>query len=169
MDTCLHGRALRNDPAPGDRALRNALGCFPTGVAIVTAQSPDGIPLGLTINSFSSVSLAPPLILWSLREHSPLMASFVLGMPFTVNVLGCGQEAVARQFASPSPDRFAGVSWHAEQQGLPHIAGAIAYFDCRLCNIHRAGDHRLLIGSVEHFAANEGQPLLFARGVFRGI
>jgi flavin reductase (DIM6/NTAB) family NADH-FMN oxidoreductase RutF len=153
---------------PGDaRLLRDALGRFPTGVAVVTGRSSEGAPFGLTINSFSSLSLDPPLISWSLRANSPLLACLPLGAAFAVNVLGGAQEAVARQFSAPRPDRFTGIRWRHGLGGLPHLEGAVAWFDCRLAASHEAGDHRLLIGGIKQFAAAAGEPLLFVQGVFR--
>ena len=154
-------------PVAPQRALRDALGRFPTGVAVVTALSAEDRPFGLTINSFSSLSLDPALILWSMRETSPLLAGFPVGCRFAVNVLGRAQEPVARQFSSPRADRFEGLRWHPGATGLPHLEGAVAWFDCRLQDLHRAGDHRLLIGDVERFAAVDGEPLLFVQGRFR--
>jgi flavin reductase (DIM6/NTAB) family NADH-FMN oxidoreductase RutF len=170
QDRIEHGgvRRLRR-PVDGHRALRDALGCFPTGVAVVTGRSAEGAPFGLTINSFSSVSLDPPLVAWSLRSGSPLVAFFRRGAAFTVNVLGSEQEPVARQFSSPRPDRFSDIRWHHGLGGLPHLDGAVAWFDCRLTASHEAGDHRLLIGGVEQFAAVEGEPLLFVQGAFRTL
>lgn len=159
----------QRERAAAGRALRDALGCFATGVAVVTALSDEGRPVGLTINSFNSLSLDPPLILWSLRASSPLAACFVPGTRFAVNVLGSAQEAVARQFSTPRPDRFVGIRWRMGPSALPHLDGAVAYFDCRLQDSHEAGDHRLLIGAVERFAAPEGEPLLFVHGSFRTL
>lgn len=155
-------------PAP-QRALRDALGRFPTGVAVVTGRSAEGVPFGLTINSFGSLSLEPPLIVWSLRAGSPLLACFPPGGAFTVNVLGRAQEAVARQFATSRRDRFHGIRWRHGHGGLPQLDGALAWFDCRLADHHAAGDHRLLIGAVERFATADGEPLLFVQGCFRSL
>jgi flavin reductase (DIM6/NTAB) family NADH-FMN oxidoreductase RutF len=175
-----HG-GLPRDPATPGRALRDALGCFPTGVAVVTGLAADGRPFGLTINSFTSLSLEPPLILWSLRSESPLRRCFHGDARFAVNVLGSAQEPIARQFASPRPDRFAGIRWRPGPggprhlagapllAGLPHLEGAVAWFDCRLRDTHDAGDHRILIGGVERFATAGGEPLLFVQGGFRPL
>lgn len=171
----LHDAVPPREPVPPQRALRDALGCFPTGVAVVTGLAEDGRPFGLTINSFTSLSLDPPLILWSLRAGSPLLPCFPAGARFAVNVLGSAQEPIARQFASPRPDRFAGIHWRPGPVGLPHLAGlprldgAVAYFDCRLRDSHDAGDHRILIGGVERFATATGEPLLFVQGGFRTL
>jgi flavin reductase (DIM6/NTAB) family NADH-FMN oxidoreductase RutF len=162
---CGHPR----NPAAAGRALRDTLGCYATGVAVVTAVAEDGRPFGLTINSFSALSLDPPLVLWSLRRSSPLVAQFPARSRFAVNVLGSAQEAIARQFSAPRPDRFAGIRWNPGPGGLPHLEGAVAYFDCRLEDSHATGDHRLLIGAVEWFAAAEGEPLLFVQGRFRTL
>jgi len=174
------GGPQRESAAPG-RALRDALGCFPTGVAVITGLAADGRPFGLTINSFTSLSLDPPLILWSLRSGSPLLPCFHGGARFAVNVLGSAQESIARQFSSPRPDRFAGIRWRPGPVGLhhlagvptlagmPHLEGAVAWFDCRLRDSHEAGDHRILIGGVERFATAGGEPLLFVQGGFRAL
>lgn len=165
------GRGSRPAAAPrgAQRALRDALGCYPTGVAVVTGRTAEGAPFGLTINSFASLSLDPPLIAWSLRSTSPLLPCFAPATAFTVNVLGRAQEAVARQFAAPRPDRFTGIRWRHGLGALPHLEGAVAWFDCRIAASHVAGDHRLLIGTVERFAAIPGEPLLFVQGAFRSL
>jgi len=162
------GGPRRESAAPG-RGLRDALGCFPTGVAVITGLAADGRPFGLTINSFTSLSLDPPLILWSLRSGSPLLPCFLGGARFAVNVLGSAQESIARQFSSPRPDRFAGIRWRPGAAGLPHLEGTVAWFDCRLRDSHEAGDHRILIGGVERFATAGGEPLLFVQGGFRAL
>ncbi len=154
-------------PVPAERAFRDALGCYATGVAVVTGVSAQGTPFGLTINSFSALSLAPPLILWSLRSNSPLAACFDDGRPFAVNVLAADQQAVARQFATPRDDRFAGISWRTGPLGTPHLDDAVAVFDCRLSARHSAGDHELLVGHVQQFTSTPAEPLLFLRGSFR--
>lgn len=169
FDPCTSGGRLPRPPQVTPRALRDALGRFPTGVAVVTGRSAEGLPFGLTINSFSSLSLEPPLVVWSLRASSPLITCFPPAGAFTVNVLGRAQEAIARQFATPRPDRFTGIRWRHGTGGLPHIDGAVAWFDCRLADHHAAGDHRLLIGTVERFATAAGEPLLFVQGSFRTL
>jgi len=156
-------------PVATERAFRDALGCYATGVAVLTSLSPEGLPFGLTINSFSSLSLDPPLILWSLRKQSPLAGSFAEGQAFTVNVLSADQPAMARQFATPRDDRFEGVAWCTGPGGTPHLEGVAAAFDCRVWARHSAGDHELLIGHVDHFVATPAAPLLYVRGAFRHL
>ena len=151
------------------RDLRSALGCFATGVTVVTGLAAGGAPFGLTVNSFSSVSLDPPLVLWSLRTNSALAPQFVEGARFVVNVLGSAQQSIAQQFASACADRFAGVAWQRGHRGLPHLENAIAHFDCRLTAVHDAGDHHLLVARVEQFAARDGDPLLFVRGRYGAL
>ncbi len=160
--------SAQTDLAP-ERAFRNTLGCHATGVSVVTCLSAQGQPVGLTINSFSALSLAPQLILWSLREQSPLADCFVEGHPFTVHMLAADQQALARQFASPLADRFTGVRWHSGPHGAPRLAGALAVLDCRVWQRQRAGDHLLLIGEVLHHEATPAPPLLYLRGAFRQL
>lgn len=143
------------------RDLRQALARFVTGVAIVTAADPDGAPLGLTINSFSSVSLDPPLVLWSLSHRSSSRAAFLAARHFAVNVLGAGQQDLSASFARPLADRFLGVDWRPGFGGAPVLAGCIATFECAAAGHIPAGDHLILLGRVERYQHRPGAPLVF--------
>jgi len=153
-------------PPSGDshRALRTALGRFATGVAVVTTVTPAGRPVGLTVNSFSSVSLDPPLVLWCLRRSSASLPAFLTADRFAVNLLAARQRHLAARFAAPVPDRFAGVPWQPDRHRLPLLSGTIAYFACRRARLLDAGDHLLLIGQVEDHATAPGEPLIFLDG-----
>lgn len=148
------------------RDFRNALGAFATGVTIVTAMSPDGKPYGITCNSFASVSLNPPLVLWSLGMFSQGLPIFQNASHFAVNVLGASQQALASQFARSSADKFAGASWTPGLGNAPVLADVIASFQCRAANRYYGGDHVIFLGAVEAYAYNRNEPLLFARGGF---
>jgi flavin reductase (DIM6/NTAB) family NADH-FMN oxidoreductase RutF len=148
------------------REFRTALGSFATGVTIVTAKAADGRPIGLTCNSFASVSLNPALVLWSLVVHSPNMTVFQEASHFTVNVLGASQGDLAMQFARSSEDKFAGVTWTPGLGGAPVLAGAVAHFQCRSADRYYGGDHVIFLGAVEAFAHTRDEPLLFSRGKF---
>ena len=156
---------LASDHSPIDpRDFRTALGSFATGVTIITAMAPDGKPVGLTCNSFASVSLNPPLVLWSLLIYSQSMAVFQNASHFTVNVLGASQHALATRFATPSDDRFAGVDWTPGLGNAPVIKDSVANFQCRAADRYYGGDHVIFLGAVEAYAYNRTEPLLFARG-----
>jgi flavin reductase (DIM6/NTAB) family NADH-FMN oxidoreductase RutF len=146
------------------RDFRSALGTYATGVTIITAATPDGKPYGLTCNSFASVSLNPPLVLWSLVIFSQGMSIFQNASHFAVNVLGTSQQALATKFATSSVDRFAGVEWTAGLGNAPILAGSVANFQCRAVNRYYGGDHVIFLGAVEAYAYNRQEPLLFARG-----
>lgn len=146
---------------------RKALSCFCTGVTVITAASDDGRRAGLTVNSFSSVSLNPPLVLWNLFLHSPSMPVFQAASHFCVNVLSTEQESLAHHFARPSEDKFASVPWEPGLGGAPKIAGAIAQFECRNSERYYGGDHVIFLGAVENYIHGSGHPLLFIRGTFR--
>ena len=148
--------------------LRRALGHFPTGVTVVTTRGRDGRYLGLTANSFTSVSLDPPLISWSLRRQSGLFDEFREGRHFAVNVLAASQFALATQFARATADKFAGVELRAGLEGIPLIAGCIAYFECATVGCHIEGDHGIFIGHVKRFAAgaSDDVPLVFCKGSY---
>jgi flavin reductase (DIM6/NTAB) family NADH-FMN oxidoreductase RutF len=148
------------------RDFRNALGTFATGVTIVTAMAADGKPYGVTCNSFASVSLNPPLVLWSLGMFSQGLSIFQNASHFTVNVLGASQQALASQFAKSSDDKFAGVSWTPGLGSAPILADSVANFQCRAANRYYGGDHIIFLGAVEAYSYNRQEPLLFARGGF---
>src|SRR6266700_2316144 len=142
------------------RDFRNALGTFATGVTIVTAMTADGKPYGVTCNSFASVSLNPPLVLWSLGMFSQGLTIFQNASHFAVNVLGASQQALASQFSKSSADKFVGVSWR------PGLVDSVANFQCRAVNRYYGGDHVIFLGAVEAYAYNRQEPLLFAHGGF---
>jgi flavin reductase (DIM6/NTAB) family NADH-FMN oxidoreductase RutF len=154
-----------SDSSPIDpRDFRSALGTYATGVTIVTAATPEGKPYGLTCNSFASVSLNPPLVLWSLLIYSQGMNIFQNASHFAVNVLGVSQQALATKFANSSVDRFSDVAWTPGLGGAPILAGSVANFQCRAVNRYYGGDHVIFLGAVEAYAYNRQEPLLFARG-----
>lgn len=146
------------------RDFRNALGTFATGVTIITATARDGRPYGLTCNSFASVSLNPPLVLWSLGMFSQGLTIFQNASHFAVNVLGASQQELAHRFARYSSDRFAGVEWTPGLGNAPILANSVANFQCRAANRYYGGDHVIFLGAVEAYAYNGQEPLLFARG-----
>lgn len=149
------------DPA---RALRDAFGCFATGVTVVTLRDPEGRPAGLTVNSFSSLSLTPPLCLFSVGRSQVSAPWFKKASAFAVNVLALEQEALAWQFARPAEDKFSGVEWTHGNDGVPLLDGALATFECRTWDIHDGGDHHLVIGEIVRHDRTGAAPLLFHRG-----
>lgn len=153
-------------PAFDARDFRTALGCFGTGVTVITTVAPDGRRVGLTANSFSSVSLNPPLVLWSLVNHSPSMQAFQDASHFCINVLRQEQSDLALHFARPSEDKFAGINWQAGLGGAPKLDGVLAQFECRNAYRYYGGDHVIFLGAVEAYNHHQGAPLLFSRGAF---
>lgn len=146
------------------RALRHVLGQFATGVTVVASRAADGTLAGLTANSFSALSLAPPLVLWALRRSSHSLPVFEAAPRFVVNVLTEEQVELARRFASSVPAKFEGIAYALNAHGLPLLHGAAAWFECRTVSSQDAGDHRLFIGEVERFTAADVAPLLFHSG-----
>src|SRR5450756_1232153 len=146
------------------RDFRNALGTYATGVTIITAAGADGKPYGLTCNSFASVSLNPPLVLWSLVLYSSSLSVFQNAGHFAINVLGASQQALANKFAKSSEDKFAGVEWTSGVGDAPLLKDSVANFQCRAVNRYYGGDHVIFLGAVEAYAYNRDEPLLFARG-----
>lgn len=143
-------------------ALRQALARFATGVAVVTGLGPDGTPVGLTVSSFASVSLDPPLVAWGLARRSRQGAAFRVGAALAINVLGEGQEALSRRFAGgPQAERFAGVGWRPGLGGAPLLEGCLASFEGIIRRRITAGDHWLLLCAAQRFAWRDGPPLLF--------
>jgi flavin reductase (DIM6/NTAB) family NADH-FMN oxidoreductase RutF len=149
-------------------AFRRALGCFPTGVAVVTANS-NGRPVGLTVNSFSSVSLDPPLVLWSLRSDSPSRDAIVAANHFVVNVLSREQGPIALRFARPAEDKFAGLQSVLNRWGAPCLSDCSARFECEIEQVHEAGDHVIFIGRVTEFQTMGLKPLIFSEGALQAL
>lgn len=160
--------AERTRPAIEPTLLRQHLGCFPTGVAIVTTRTADGQPAGLTCNSFSSVSLEPPLVLFSLRKASRLLGTFQQAEGFAIHILGEHQDALSGRFASSKVEhKFEGVAWREGELGMPLLDDCLASFECRLFAAHDAGDHVIFIGEVHHLGAGTGeQALVFYKGAY---
>jgi len=152
------------------RALRQVLGSYPTGVAIVTTRAADGRPVGLTINSFASLSLEPALVLWSLVDRSPSLEAFRDAPHFAISVLGSDQQAVAQRFATAGlPEKFDGVPVREAPEGLPVIDGSLAVLVCAVERCTPAGDHLLFMGRVLRMDRREGKPLVFHGGRFAAI
>ena len=158
-----HAQALT--PAFSDDAFRSALSMFATGVTIVTALDAHGRPVGLTANSFNSVSIAPPLVLWSLSRQAGSMPAFAHGSHYAVHILAASQHALAERFASKAVDRFEGIAWTAGAGGVPLLQGAAAVFECFNRSRYDEGDHVIFVGEVEACRHNAGaQPLIFHGG-----
>jgi flavin reductase (DIM6/NTAB) family NADH-FMN oxidoreductase RutF len=152
------------DGAVDARALRHALGRFATGVAVVTTRTPAGKLEGLTANSFSSVSLDPPLVLWCLQREAASAPSFAAAGMFAVNVLAAHQHTLSRHFATPTADKFAGLRHAPGLGGCPLLADSLAHFECRTENAVDAGDHTIIIGRVLRLTHRDGEPLIFSAG-----
>jgi flavin reductase (DIM6/NTAB) family NADH-FMN oxidoreductase RutF len=146
------------------RDFRNALGTYATGVTIITAIAADGKPYGLTCNSFASVSLNPPLVLWSLGLYSTSLGVFQNASHFAINVLGASQQALANKFAKSTEDKFVGVEWTPGLGSAPLLTESVATFQCRAANRYYGGDHVIFLGAVEAYSYNRNEPLLFAHG-----
>jgi flavin reductase (DIM6/NTAB) family NADH-FMN oxidoreductase RutF len=153
--------------AGGDtRALRDALGRFATGVTVVTTRCASGKLEGLTANSFSAVSLDPPLVLWSLRKAAASLPGFAQAPHFAVNVLAADQHEISSHFARSRPDKFDGVDYRAGLGGCPVIADALASFECSMETQVEGGDHIIFIGRVHRACYRDGEPLIFAGGAY---
>ena len=149
--------------------LREALGNFVTGVTIITTRNEDGLH-GLTANSFSSVSLDPPLVLFSLSRTADCFDAFEDTEFFAINVLRSDQEVLSSRFATKDIDKWIGVDWRPGLGGCPLLDGAIATFECRVTARHEGGDHVIYVGEVRGFARYpEGAPLAFFRGRYAGV
>jgi flavin reductase (DIM6/NTAB) family NADH-FMN oxidoreductase RutF len=149
------------------REFRNALGMFATGVTIVTARTAAGDLVGLTASSFNSVSVLPPLVLWSLAQAAGTMGAFSNGKHYAINVLAADQQALAEQFAARGTDRWAGVAFTEGVSGAPLLAGAAATFECFNRSQYAEGDHVIFVGEVERCSHREvASPLLYHGGNF---
>lgn len=146
--------------------LRKALGSFGTGVTIVTTKSTDERLVGVTANSFSSVSLDPAIVLWSLQKTSPSLAAYDESGRFVINVLALTQIEHSRRFASSNPDKFNGVDYRPGLGGLPVLEGCAATFECRTIQRIDVGDHILYLGQVEAYKHHDQTALLYVQGKY---
>jgi flavin reductase (DIM6/NTAB) family NADH-FMN oxidoreductase RutF len=145
---------------------RAALGMFATGVTIVTARDASGRLVGLTANSFNSVSLEPPLVLWSLAKTAGSMPVFARGSHYAIHILAADQKDLAERFAAKVADRFAGVAWQPGPTGVPLIEGCAAVFECFNRSQYEEGDHVIFVGEVERCHRTQASPLIFHGGRF---
>jgi flavin reductase (DIM6/NTAB) family NADH-FMN oxidoreductase RutF len=158
-------------PAPTDdpRALRQLFGCFATGVTVVTTRDRLGRPRGMTANSFTSVSLTPPLILVCVATDAPIWPTFATAAHFAVNVLADYQRDVSQRFARPAEDKFAGIAWQEGAFGVPLIGGSAALLECRRVREIEVGDHMILLGEVLQATHRPAAPLIFHRGGYAAL
>ena len=158
-----HRRAA--SPAFGTEDFRAALAMFATGVTIVTALDADSRPVGLTANSFNSVSIEPPLVLWSLSLQAGTLPAFERGSHYAVHILASDQHALAERFARKEIDRFEGVAYRPGKHGVPILDGAAAVFECFNRSRYEEGDHVIFVGEVERCAKqDDAHPLIFHGG-----
>jgi len=143
---------------------RQLCGRFPTGVVVITTTMNDGRPVGMTANSFTSVSLEPPLVSVNVDHHAAMHCHMAGAQRFAINILESRQEALSRRFAEEHPDRFDGVGYRLSEGGLPLLDGALAILECARHTAFEAGDHTIVIGEVTGGQVGEGRPLLYYRG-----
>jgi len=146
------------------KELRRALGSFPTGIAIVTTENETGEPIGLTVNSFNSVSLDPPLIIWSISLSAPSISAFRYNKSFAVNILSSDQKNLCEKFSTPSTDKFEGIAWKKSLMGIPLITDSIAQFECITHATYPGGDHEIYVGRVINYSYIDMKPLILSKG-----
>ncbi len=149
------------------RAYRNALGHFGTGVTVITTSTNEG-PIGMTVNSFASVSLEPALVLWSLSKTSGRFDAFQNAEHYSIHVMREDQDKLALEFAK-NADAFETCDWRYDGYSVPLLNNALTRFDCHQQAVHDAGDHVIIVGQVKGVVANKGAPLIFAKGQFGGF
>lgn len=162
------GVADRRLPTYDSREIRNLLGLFPTGVAVITAQSDGEPPVGMTINSFASVSLDPALVLWSLSKRSASLRAVEDAGAFAIHFLGDSDRQIAERFASRCEDRFAGLNYTTGVTGAPLLESCMARIECQTTSVVDGGDHKIFIGAIVNMteSAKGRAPLVFHRGQF---
>lgn len=165
--TLLLERPLKRGPAVEPATMRQVLGHYPTGVSIVSAIGTDGAPVGLTIGSFSSVSLEPPLVAFYPMRTSNTFKEIRAAGAFAVNVLGSNHDYYCRAFSRDRSERFSGIDWEPRAIGAPILANAAAWIDCTVERIEEAGDHYWVLGRVRALDIGTGaEPLVFFKGGF---
>jgi flavin reductase (DIM6/NTAB) family NADH-FMN oxidoreductase RutF len=145
---------------------RQAVGAFTTGVTVVTTCDEAGVRYGLTANSFASVSLEPPLVLFCVDQRAPSLDGFNRSRHFAINVLAADQEPIAKRFARRADDKFAGLDWRVGIFGAPLLDRCIAHIECTFEHLYPSGDHAIVIGRVHRVRVYQGEPLIFHRSRF---
>jgi len=148
--------------------LRQALGKFATGVTVVTCHGAKG-PCGITANSFSSVSLEPPLVLWNIAKVSHSLRAYLDAEYFAINVLAAGQQELSSHFAQSDHTVFIGIDYDTSDRGVPLLPDSVASFECRTHQVHDCGDHYIIVGEVDSYRSNEREPLLFYNGRYASV
>ena len=156
-------------PEFDSKQFRQALSQFATGVTVITVRRPDGTFAGVTINSFNSVSLEPPLVLWSLAHTASSMGAFTASTGYVINVLSGDQIELAQRFAKPGDDRFSALPYSLSREGIPVLEGSVAWFECRHRSRYVEGDHMIFVGHVERCHSHPHRTLGFHRGRFIAI
>jgi 3-hydroxy-9,10-secoandrosta-1,3,5(10)-triene-9,17-dione monooxygenase reductase component len=151
------------------KTFRQCLGKFATGVTVVTCADQDGNPCGITANSFSSVSLDPPLVLWNIAKVSNSLSAYMDAKHFVINVLSTDQATLSSHFARSDHTLFRDIEYSLSADGAPWLPGTLAAFECRTHEIHDCGDHYIIIGEVLRFTSSEKDPLLFYGGSYRQL
>lgn len=145
--------------------LRKTLGKYSTGVTVVTSIDSNGNPIGMTVNSFTSVSLEPALVLWCIDKKQPSYNSFMNAEGYAVNILSKAQNDLCYRFASQIDDKFENINWKRSENGFPIIENCLAWFDCKKWNYYSGGDHQILVGEVTSFDSTELEPLIYWNGL----
>ena len=146
--------------------LRQNLGQFATGVTVITCTDRNGTPCGITANSFASVSLEPPLVLWSVAKTCNSLGAYLEAEHFAIHVLTADQQDLSEHFARSDHTRFDQVEFALSDHGVPLLPGVLARFDCRRFRIHDGGDHHIIVGEVLTHQARRGEPLVFCQGSY---
>jgi flavin reductase (DIM6/NTAB) family NADH-FMN oxidoreductase RutF len=148
---------------------RRICGKFASGITIATVKDASGAPHGMTANSFTSVSMTPPLVLICVDHSARILEHFRIGPHFGVNILGAGQKHLSDKFAGRGYDRFEGVEWFPGETGVPLLPGVLATIECARVNLVTAGDHDIVIGEVLHANCQDGEPLVFYASEYRSL
>jgi flavin reductase (DIM6/NTAB) family NADH-FMN oxidoreductase RutF len=166
----MSSKAIQDRFVPVDTWLyRRTCAQFTTGITVVTVLDNLGHPHGMTLNSFSSISLEPPLVMVSIDLRNAILGHFISSSWFAINILADHQENLSRRFSTPVEDRFIGVNWHAGISGTPILDGTLAYLECSVVRTFEAGDHTVLIGEVRQAGYVEGKPLIYFDSGYRGL
>ena len=151
------------------RELRNAFGCFATGITVVTTKDRSGTPVGITANSFSSLSLDPPLVLFCVDSSINSFEAFESCRNFCVNILRDSQQDLSDNFARSSPDKWDGVEYHQGENGCPILGDPLALLECTKHGMYEGGDHLIVVGRVTRITYDDGLPLVYYKGAYAGL